>query len=126
MLPIKHITIVRSGQLDWPVTGDSHCGPASEIRGGLLPLRYTITAVCRNKLDDRGFLFDQASVDGWMRELGRIPTSLSCEELAADIGEEWQYHVRTTVPTCDMTELTITLAPAPFAATVSVHFRKGR
>lgn len=126
-LKLQTFTIRREGAVEWKVTGDSHCGPRTEVREGvdgsmLMPVRYAVRVTCAPSLDDRGFLFDQAAVDLFMRRLASRVTPLSCEELATEVAEALLAKIARDVPTCRVVALSLTLSPAPHAASITVDY----
>src|SRR5437899_1351291 len=97
-LKCSALTINRKGQVDWSVTGDTHCGPKSELRDGKIPVKYELNCKCLPTLDQRGFLFDQAMVDLWMRRMASRVTSLSCESLVVHVAEQFLAKMAHDVP----------------------------
>lgn len=121
-LRLDSLTIKREGQVDWSVEGDTHCGPKPELRDGKIPVKYSVTVTCEPHLDERGFLFDQASVDLWMRRQASKTTKLSCEALVVDTAKEFLLKLARDVPHCKVRELVMTLSPSPFMAGVTCRF----
>lgn len=151
-LALKLLTIRRTGQVDWHVKGLFHCGPPGELRHfdvaqpmpqpimepgipdsafyGIdrsvrhyyMPVRYVAVLQCAPNLDARGFLFDQAGVDTFMRQLAQTPTELSCERLCAHAAERLLENIRYEVPTCQVRTMTMTLSPSPFVAEVTASY----
>ncbi len=121
-LTLQSLTIKREGQVDWSVEGESHCGPKSELRDGKIPVKYFLAVTCAPTLDERGFLFDQAAVDIWMRRQATKITSLSCEALVIDVAKEFLLKMIRDGPHCKVTELTLSLSPSPFAASITCKF----
>ncbi len=121
-LTLQSLTIKREGQVDWSVEGDTHCGPKSELRDGKIPVKYSATVTCSPQLDERGFLFDQASLDLWMRRQATKVTKLSCEALVVEVATNLLLKLAADVPHCKVTELSLTLSPSPFMAGITVRF----
>lgn len=121
-LNLQSLTIERSGQVEWAVEGDHHCGPKSEIRDGKVPVKYSVRVTCAPHLDERGFLFDQAAVDLWMKRQAFKVTELSCEALVVETAKQMLLKLARDVPHCKVTELVMTLSPAPHAAGVTCRF----
>lgn len=119
---LADITIQRQGQIDWKVAGEHHCGPESELRDGKIPVKYIVTIKCEPHLDDRGFLFDQAAVDLWMRRQAERLTTLSCEALCVETAKNMLIKLAKDVPHCKVKELVLTLQPSPFQAGVTARF----
>ena len=122
MLNLASLSITRSGDVQWHVTGDHHCGPKAMLREGRMPVRYSMTVMCAPALDDRGFLFDQAMVDLWVRRLAEIPTALSCEALVIHVARKFMTKVERDVPACRLLGVRMTLSPAPYQAGVTARF----
>lgn len=121
-LTLQSLTIKREGQVEWKVAGDHHCGPKGEIRDGRVPVKYSVSVTCAPSLDERGFLFDQASVDLWMKRQADNVTSLSCEALVVETATNMLLKLQRDVPHCKVTELVMTLSPSPFQAGVTCRF----
>lgn len=121
-LTMQSLTIRREGQVEWSVEGEHHCGPKSEIRDGKIPVKYTLIATCAPHLDERGFLFDQAAVDLWMKRQATQVASLSCEALVVETAKNFLLKMARDVPHCKVTKLTLTLSPSPFQAGITVEF----
>lgn len=122
MLALSTLSISREGDVQWRVMGDHHCGPKAMLREGRMPVRYSMTVTCAPALDDRGFLFDQAMVDLWVRRLADIPTALSCEALVIDVARRFMTKVERDVPHCRLVGLRMTLSPAPHSASVTARY----
>lgn len=121
-LKLAAFTIKREGQVEWRVAGENHCGPKAELRDGIMPVRYAAAVTCAPTLDERGFLFDQAAVDMWMRRIAARETRLSCEELVRSVAEQLLAKIARDVPTCRVVGLTLTLSPSPFQASITVTY----
>lgn len=121
-LALQSLTIKREGRVDWRVSGDTHCGPKSEVRDGVMPVHYALTCTCEPTLDGRGFLFDQASVDLWMRRQASVGTTSSCEELVVHVAQAFLGKLAHDVPHCRPTHLALSLSPAPHVASVTAEF----
>lgn len=122
MLSLSNLSIVRSGDVQWRVHGEHHCGPKSMLREGRMPVRYSMTVTCEPTLDERGFLFDQAMVDVWMRRQADRVTELSCEALVVAIARALMAKIERDVPHCRVIGLRLTLSPAPYQASVTARF----
>lgn len=127
-LTLQSMTIKREGQVEWIVEGDHHCGPKSELKTyphtttQYIPVKYTLSVTCAPHLDQRGFLFDQASVGKWMERISSEPTKLSCEALVVHVATQFLLKMAKDVPHCKVTELVLTLSPSPFQAGVTCRF----
>lgn len=121
-LTLQSLTIRREGQVDWKVEGDIHCGPKGELRDGKIPVKYVVVVECVPVLDDRGFLFDQASVDLWMRRQADKTTKLSCEALVVDTAKDFLLKLAKDVPHCKVVRMEMTLQPSPFMAGITAKF----
>lgn len=123
-LPLLNLSITREGDVQWRVTGPNHCGPKAMLREGRMPVKYSMTVVCKPRLDDRGFLFDQAMVDVWMRRQADAMTALSCEALVVDVAQRLMAKIERDVPECEVIGLRLTLSPAPHQAGVTARYGK--
>lgn len=125
MLTLKTMKIERSGDVEWSVTGDTHCGPKALLipRNGktYIPVKYSVKVTCAPKLDDRGFLFDQAQVDVWMKAVSQETTTLSCEALAQHVAERLLKKLHK-LDHCEVVTLELTLSPAPHLASITVSY----
>jgi len=126
-LALRSFTLQRAGISNFIVTGGNHCGPASQlinVTGGkkAIPVRWDMTVTCAPRLDDRGFLFDQAMVGVYMDRIAERGTSLSCELLARHVAELLLGKIAKDVPTCDVTALSLVFSPAPYAASLTVRY----
>lgn len=121
-LKLQSMKIERSGECNWKVAGDFHCGPKALVKNGLIPVKYSMSVTCEPTLDKRGFLFDQAMVDKWMQRQAEKETKLSCEALVIDLAERLLAKMARDVPHCKVTELILTLSPAPHQAGVTARF----
>lgn len=121
-MKVRTLTIYRESTIDWHVTGKFHCGADSEVRkAGTIPVRYTVRATCTPRLDERGFLFDQAKLGEWMTALASKPTPLSCERLTVVTANAMIAKIRKDDPECQIVTLTLTLSPSPFVASMTAE-----
>jgi hypothetical protein len=102
----------RDGEFRLRATGPSHCGVDEN-----LTIRYHMVCLCDNKLDGRGFLFDQLNVDSYFQ--GIRTTTLSCEQLCVQCGKELISRIKVENPGCVIRKMTLTLAPAPYKASMT-------
>ncbi len=121
-LKVLHVTLTREGQVNWMVSGDHHCGLDVAVVQGVLPVKYTVVAKCKNKLDHRGFLFDQATADAWIAEMAKHNTVQSCEKIAESVGRRLLLKISKAFPQVEIEELTVVISPAPFAAKITAEF----
>jgi hypothetical protein len=126
-LKLASFTLQRAGISNFVVSGPNHCGPAGalvNVDGGrkAIPVRWDLTVTCAPRLDDRGFLFDQAMVGLYMDRIAERGTALSCERLARHVAELLLAKIPRDVPTCDVTALTLVFSPAPYAASLTVRY----
>jgi hypothetical protein len=122
---LRTLTIKRSGQVNWKVIGDHHCGPKSKLRpDGTVPVRYTVEITCAPQLDQRGFLLDQAMLDAWVQRQATIETALSCEALVVALADALLAKVQRDTPHCDVRGLIVTLSPAPFQASITAAYER--
>lgn len=126
-LKLRTYTLQRAGLSNFVVSGPNHCGPAAalvNVTGGrkAIPVRWDMTVTCAPRLDDRGFLFDQAMVGVYMDRIAERGSTLSCELLARHVAELLLGKIAKDVPTCDVTALSLTFSPAPYAASLTVRY----
>lgn len=126
-LRLSSYTLDRAGVSNFVVTGGNHCGPAAaliNVTGGkkAIPVRWRMIVTCEPRLDDRGFLFDQAMVGVYMDRIAERGTTLSCELLARHVAELLLGKIAKDVPTCDVKALSLEFSPAPYAAALTVRY----
>lgn len=110
----KLMTWDRSGEFKVFTHGDSHCGTMSDQ---VLPIKYRLLCVCENKLDERGFLFDQINVERFFQRIRR--TTLSCERLTISCANRLVKVIRRDNPHCRVRSLDLTLTPFPYVASMT-------
>ena len=138
---ISTMTIYREGQFEARAhPGANHCGPASAIvysqnpkAGrfygepdfiGKIPVKYKCWVTCEPKLDDRGFLFDQLSMDDWIgKYVNSFSGSLSCEVLAQRLVSEVLTSIASNSPECKVKKVVLELSPAPHSAAITVEWK---
>lgn len=108
----KQLRLVRGGEFGIQTYGDNHCGTTDAFK-----IRYHLTCECGNKLDNRGFLFDQINIQNFFESIGR--TQLSCELLTIKCLEQLLGHILAENPTCQIYKMELTLSPEPFAASLT-------
>lgn len=69
------------------------------------------------KLDKRGFLFDQINVDNFFQSIKS--SELSCEELTMDCLNQLIKLIKRENPLCLIDQISLTLAPDPFCASMT-------
>lgn len=106
----------RSGEFRILVGGDSHCG----IKKDLL-VRYAVRAECETRLDHRGFLFDQISVDNFFKSIRT--TQLSCEKLSMFCSDSLMEEIHKENPKCRIRSMSLTLSPEPFLASMTHEWK---
>lgn len=126
-LTLQSMTITREGLIHVAIdTTGNHCGPADQVirRNGqaFMPVKYSCRVICKPKTDERGFLFDQAALDKWLKKVAGEITPLSCEKLAESYAERMLEKMARDVPHCEVTWLEFTLSPAPHAASITVEY----
>jgi hypothetical protein len=135
-LTLRSMTIKREGDLLIQITpGTNHCGPADQIvtvkpdlfsvdaPKHYMPVKYTCSVKCAPKTDERGFLFDQAAVDKYLKALAASkPISLSCEKLAENLAELLMAKIAKHTPHCEVIHFVLTLSPAPHKASITVEY----
>lgn len=115
------LSLERTGEFQIRTEGANHCGTRRYLR-----IRYKLVCLCANKLDVRGFLFDQLNVDSYFQELGT--TSKSCEKLTVQSLKKLLETIQRENSECEILGATLTLSPEPFLAsmTYKVCFPKKR
>jgi hypothetical protein len=126
-LKLRSFMLDRAGVSNFIVTGGNHCGPAASlvnVPGGrkAIPVRWRMIVTCEPRLDDRGFLFDQAMVGLYVDRIAERGTALSCELLARHVAELLLTKIAKDVPTCDVKALSLEFSPAPYAAALTVRY----
>lgn len=107
----------RSGDFNIQVSGNSHCGVVQTLN-----VKYHVKAECAQKLDKRGFLFDQLTVDNFFKS--KRQTKLSCEQLSVAYSKELTRLIKRENPDCKIKNLEVTLSPAPYAASMTYCCRE--
>lgn len=105
------MTINRSGQFHIETFGQNHCGTSDQF-----DVRYHINVVASQQLDQRGFLFDQLNIQSFFDSIEK--TELSCEQLTQACLTQLVSHILVENPTCQIYRMTLTLSPAPYAASM--------
>lgn len=126
-LKLRSFMLDRAGVSNFIVSGTNHCGPAAaliNVPGGrkAIPVRWRMIFTCEPRLDDRGFLFDQAMVGVYMDRIAERGSTLSCELLARHVAELLLTKIAKDVPTCDVKALSLEFSPAPYAASLTVRY----
>jgi hypothetical protein len=122
-LTCREYTIARAGETAFRVHGTNHCGPRDFLdHEGRIAVKYEIAITCAPRLDDRGFLLDQASLGRYIDRLAKDPTDLSCEKLAHSVAERVIAKIARDVPTCQVVGVVLKFSPAPFQASITVRF----
>jgi hypothetical protein len=126
-LRLRSFMLDRAGISNFVVSGSNHCGPVASlinITGGrkAIPVRWRMIVTCEPRLDDRGFLFDQAMVGVYMDRIAERGSTLSCELLARQVAEMLLEKIGRDVPTCDVKALSLEFSPAPYAASLTVRY----
>lgn len=125
-LTLRTFTIQRAGISEFVVEGDHHCGPKAELiklpQGRkAIPVRWDVSVECEPKLDERGFLFDQAMLGVFMDRVASEPTSLSCELLARSAAERLIDRLER-LPQCQIKSLSLVFSPKPYMASITVRY----
>lgn len=125
-LTLHTFTIQRAGISNFVVTGDHHCGPKAELirldyGRKAIPVRWDVSVECEPRLDERGFLFDQAMLGVFMDRVASEATTLSCELLARSAAERLIGRLEK-LPQCQIKSLTLQFSPAPYAASITVRY----
>jgi hypothetical protein len=126
-LSLRTMTIQRAGISNFIITpGSNHCGPADQlirVEGGrkAIPVRWNVSVECEPKLDQRGFLFDQAMLGVFMDRIASEPTTLSCELLAQHAAERLIARLEK-LPHCSIKSLRLEFSPNPYAASITVLY----
>lgn len=112
MAAFRKLTMNRHGEFRIRATGPNHCGVIEN-----LDIKYSMECVCDVSLDDRGFLFDQINVDNYFKNIRR--SRLSCEKLVMSCAKTLLRMIRLENPRCRIRKMSLTLAPAPFMASMT-------
>lgn len=126
-LTLRTMTIQRAGLSNFVVVaGSNHCGAADSLvrlDGGrkAIPVRWNVSVECEPKLDQRGFLFDQAMLGVFMDRIASEPTTLSCELLARSVAERLIARLEK-LPHCSIKSLRMEFSPNPYAASITVVY----
>ena len=110
----KILIMNRQGDFKILTTGDSHCGTLTNEH---LPVKYQLICECENILDNRGFLFEQVSVDKFFKNMKR--TTLSCEKLTISCCKKLVTLIRRDNPICRIRSIKLTLSPYPYQASMT-------
>lgn len=112
------LTLRRTGEFNLRVAGDHHCGvvPLHQTEPIIL-IKYEFSAVCSTVLDHRGFLFEQRNVDAYFQSLRR--TTRSCEQLVQGCLRALLGRIMGENPSCHIIAASLTLSPAPHAASMT-------
>lgn len=121
-LRVRNVTIRREGEARWRVTGNHHCGKASSVGpDGRTSVRYSVEIICSRRLDERGFLIDQSSIDRLIHRLAQRGTTMSCEQLVQHVARKVESFFRRNEPRCEARYIRVSLSPAPFLGTMSTE-----
>lgn len=114
---VSKLILTRTGDIWIQPSGKFHCG-MSEYP---MTCKYDIRAVCRPKLDKRGFLVDQLDLHDRLEQACQKPVSKSCEALAMEFAKQiWSF----LLANCKVEKLTLMLSPSPYKASVTVEITK--
>jgi hypothetical protein len=112
------LTMDREGEFKVEVLGDTHCGIQNP-----LTIKYHVRVECSVRLDDRGFLFDQLTVDQFFKK--HKSTKLSCEKFAMSCARRLWKVIHEENPSCEIREMMVSLSPAPHLAKMTFRYREG-
>lgn len=115
-------TIHREGELIWAIDGEFHCGPAAAVQHGQLYMKYEVTVECLPILDNRGFIFDQAALDGYFQMLSADVIGFSCEKLNQWAAEKFLKWLRRENPGCTPVSVKVRISTRPFAAWFETYY----
>jgi hypothetical protein len=115
----KTLKMDRSGEFRLYAYGPNHCGVDQDIT-----VKYRMVCLCSPKLDSRGFLFDQVNVDKFFQNIKR--SKRSCESLTVACVRDLLKEIRKENPRCEILKMELTLAPEPFAASMTYSWEKGK
>jgi hypothetical protein len=113
------LTLRREGEFTLHTYGDNHCGVESPNQ----KIRYYFEAVCTTKLDKRGFLFDQLTVDAFFKK--QTHTSKSCERLVILYSKLLRRLIKKENPECEILETRLELKASPYLASMTCHWIAG-
>lgn len=129
MRPVS-INIVRRGDLSFTVHGPTHCGSnaftvpvtiGGHTKAHMLSAHWAINATATpDSLDARGFLFDQAALDGLVHRTALAESYVSCEKLAHALADAFCRGVARENGACTLTRVVVTLSPTPYLSDISV------
>ena len=114
----------RTGTFQLQLKGKNHCGRKTHYVGNGLSLHspngtsvaYEVELVCGERLDARGFLVDQLSIDAYFQKIGS--TTLSCEKLCHKCAKDVVALVRQENPQAEVHCVRLTLSPFPHEASM--------
>lgn len=113
------LTLKRTGDFRVHMLGENHCGLGEQ--GQVLRMRYIVECRCTSdSLDGRGFLVEQFDVDAYFQSLD--VTIGSCENMAIVTARGVWRVIRKQNPKAKILRLGVTLAPEPFAASVTFEW----
>lgn len=113
----RTLTLRREGEFTIKtVPGTPHCGV-----GEWIDVRYRFVVLCEPSLDDRGFLFDQLSVQAYFDKKKECRSS--CEKVAMRSLRDLLSLIRRENPKCRIIRASLVLTPYPFQAEVQVDWR---
>ncbi len=114
--PETRLTLRRAGQFVCHVKGPNHCG----LGQGPIVIQYQVEVRCAVSLDDRGFLFDQLTIQRYFEELN--DTTLSCEQLTIECARNLFVRIRRENGGCVVLGMDVQLSPAPHAASMTFTY----
>jgi hypothetical protein len=115
-------TIHREGELSYVIDGEFHCGAAAAVQHGILQMRYEVTVECVPDLDTRGFIFDQAALDGYFIGLSGQTSPFSCEKLNQFLGVKFLQWLKRENPGCTPISVKCKISARPYTAWFEVLY----
>lgn len=119
----KFLTLRRKGKFKIETTGNNHCGLDEEQA-----IKYWVSVTCKAKpsLDDRGFLFEQRTIDEFFQSYNGDIFHESCEILAIDFCRQLREAIREENPKCKILFMEVRLAAKPYLASMTHSWIKGQ
>ena len=120
----KTLTLQRKGKFKIETDGNNHCGLDHRQ-----VMKYWVTVVCKAQpsLDERGFLFEQRSVDTYFQDLAADGVfTESCELLAINYAKEIRNLILEENPECKILAIEVKISAKPYLASMTFNWVKPR
>jgi hypothetical protein len=109
------LTLKREGRFTVQNRGKHWCGTRE-----MQTIVYRVKVVCNVTLDQRGFLFDQLSIERFFNLQTTCETS--CEEFTLACARRLWAEIKKEHSGCEIRKLIVTLSPAPYSAEMTFEF----